>query len=76
MKKGLLAVAVLFFMAACQDGDKNTTSEESDTTTAVRNAEGADNNAYNLPGADTTAIHENTSQPGVLDKDASDSAAR
>jgi hypothetical protein len=66
----LVPMAVLL---SCSNNNSEGKSNEDTTTQGVINAEGTETNAYNLPGADTAAIHENTTTPGVLDKDASDS---
>jgi hypothetical protein len=72
MRSFILAFGLLVFLLACDTGESSETEMEDTVTNAVINAEGAENNAYNLPGSDTGAIHENTSEPGVLDKDARD----
>lgn len=76
--RALLFAAGLFLILSCNNnatGQTNNTGlgatdHSSATTEAVRDAGGADTNAYNLPGTDTAAIHKNTNEPGVLDKDA------
>ena len=67
-----LLLAGSFLYACTGSGNNNNTGQDDTVTNAVINAEGTENNAYNLPGSDTGAIHENTSEPGVLDKDARD----
>jgi|GEM_PF-2772515 len=71
MKKILFVLTVFATgFGACGDSTMNDTEREDTATNAVINAEGEETNAYNLPGSDTGAIHENTSEPGVLDMDA------
>jgi hypothetical protein len=72
MRSFIFAFGLSFFLIACDSGESGETETADTVTNAVINAEGAENNAYNLPGSDTGAIHENTSEPGVLDKDARD----
>ena len=57
-------------------GSETETGDKTDTTNAVINGAGPDASPYELPGSDTGAIHENTSTPGKLDKNAGDTTAR
>jgi len=76
MKKLLLLLSVtITFLISCGEGTGEANDQDT-VTDAVRNAEGAENNAYNLPGSDTGAIHHNTTEPGILDKDARDTATQ
>ncbi len=73
--KVLFAGLAVCCITSCATNDANTErSNEDSASSSVINAEGAENNPYNLPGSDTGAIHENTTEPGVLDKDARDSS--
>ena len=71
MKKILLVIMLLATgWSACGDAQVDDTKRMDTTTNAMINAEGEETNAYNLPGSDTGAVHENTSEPGVLDMNA------
>ncbi len=68
---------IAFSFASCDASDTNETGDgndrlenESGVENSLINAEGAENNPYNLPGEDTGAIHENTTTQGTLDMDA------
>ena len=73
MKTFIHIVATTLIMIACTENSVSD-RETQDTTNAAINAEGSDKNPYNLPGSDTSAIHQNTSDPGVLDMSDKDSA--
>ena len=73
MKRLTIIALTAFSFMSCGDNSQTNSSEEDTTTNAVINATGEETNPYNLPGSDTGAIHQNTSEPGVLDMDARDS---
>ncbi|RYG43800.1 MAG: hypothetical protein EOO01_20680 [Chitinophagaceae bacterium] len=68
-----LASLIILILSACNDGDGSPDSQDT-VTGALRNADADEQNAYNLPGSDTGAIHQNTTEPGVLDMDAGDTS--
>ena len=73
MKTVALILGLICCLISCAEKPENQSGRDDTTTNAVLNAEGAETNPYNLPGSDTGAIHENTSQPGILDMDARES---